>query len=79
MNHRGPLPLRELHSTGETIVWRDPGGSTHNAKEPYKCYKMLISLVEGVTELQKWKDSETKEALQIGKEYRITKKKRLVK
>ena len=27
MNHRGPLPLRELHSTGETIVWRDPGGS----------------------------------------------------
>ena len=27
VNHRGPLPLRELHSTGETIVWRDPGGS----------------------------------------------------
>ena len=26
VNHRGPLPLRELHSTGETIVWRDPGG-----------------------------------------------------
>ena len=25
VNHRGPLPLRELHSTGETIVWRDPG------------------------------------------------------
>ena len=25
--HRGPLPLRELHSTDETIVWRDPGGS----------------------------------------------------
>ena len=21
------LPLKELHSTGETIVWRDPGGS----------------------------------------------------
>ena len=27
VNHRGPLPLRKLHSTGETIVWRDPGGS----------------------------------------------------
>ena len=26
MNHRGPLPLRELHSTDETIVWRDPRG-----------------------------------------------------
>ena len=27
VNHRGPLPLRDLHSTGETLVWRDPGGS----------------------------------------------------
>ena len=27
VNYRGPLPLKELHSTGETIVWRDPGGS----------------------------------------------------
>ncbi len=27
MNHRGPLPLRELHSTDETLAWRDPGGS----------------------------------------------------
>ena len=27
LNHRGPLPLRELHSTDETLVWRDPGGS----------------------------------------------------
>ena len=27
VNHRGPLPLKELHSTDETIVWRDPGGS----------------------------------------------------
>ena len=27
VNHRGPLPLRELHSTDETIAWRDPGGS----------------------------------------------------
>ena len=27
VNHRGPLPLRELHSTDETIGWRDPGGS----------------------------------------------------
>ena len=26
VNHSGPLPLKELHSTGETIVWRDPGG-----------------------------------------------------
>ena len=27
VNHRGHLRLRELHSTDETIVWRDPGGS----------------------------------------------------
>ena len=27
VNHRGPLPLKELHSTDDTIVWRDPGGS----------------------------------------------------
>ena len=27
VNHRGPLPLRELHSTDDTIVWRDPRGS----------------------------------------------------
>ena len=27
MIHRRPLPFRELHSTDETIVWRDPGGS----------------------------------------------------
>ena len=27
VNHRGPLPLRELHSTDETLTWRDPGGS----------------------------------------------------
>ena len=28
VNHRGPLPLRELHSTDDTIniVWRDPWG-----------------------------------------------------
>ena len=29
VNYRGPLPLRELHSTDDTIdiVWRDPRGS----------------------------------------------------
>ena len=27
VNHCGPLPLRELHSTDETLAWRDPGGS----------------------------------------------------
>ena len=27
VSHRGPLPLRELHSTGETRVWRDAAGS----------------------------------------------------
>ena len=27
VNHRGPLPLKELHSTDETWMWRDPGGS----------------------------------------------------
>ncbi len=27
VNHRRPPLFRELHSTDETIVWRDPGGS----------------------------------------------------
>ena len=27
VNHRGSLPLRELHSIDETLAWRDPGGS----------------------------------------------------
>ena len=27
VNHRGPFPWRELHSTDEIWVWRDPGGS----------------------------------------------------
>ena len=27
VNHRGPLPLKELHSTDEICVWRDPRGS----------------------------------------------------
>ena len=37
VNHRGPLPLRELHSTGETIVWRDPGGSWACLPPLYHC------------------------------------------
>ena len=27
LNHRGLLPLKELHSTGETMMRSDPGGS----------------------------------------------------
>ena len=37
VNHRGPLPLRELHSTGETIVWRDPGRSWACLPPVYNC------------------------------------------
>ena len=37
VNHRGPLPLRELHSTDETIVWRDPGGSWACLPPLYHC------------------------------------------
>ena len=37
VNHCGPLPLKELHSTGETIVWRDPGGSWACLPPVYKC------------------------------------------
>ena len=37
VNHRRPLPLKELHSTGETIVWRDPGGSWACLPPVYKC------------------------------------------
>ncbi len=31
------LPLKELHSTGETIVWRDPGGSWACLPPVYDC------------------------------------------
>ena len=37
VNHHGPLPLKELHSTGETIVWRDPGGSWACLPPVYRC------------------------------------------
>ena len=37
VNHHGPLPLKELHSTGETIVWRDPGGSWACLPPVYHC------------------------------------------
>ena len=37
VNHSGPLPLKELHSTGETIVWRDPGGSWACLLPVYDC------------------------------------------
>ena len=37
VNHRGPLTLKELHSTGETIVWRDPGGSWACLLPVYDC------------------------------------------
>ena len=37
VNHHGPLPLKELHSTGETIVWRDPGGSWARLAPVYDC------------------------------------------
>ena len=37
VNHCEPLPLKELHSTGETIVWRDPGGSWACLPPVYKC------------------------------------------
>ena len=37
MNHCGPLPLKEHHSTGETIVWRDPGGSWACLPPVYNC------------------------------------------
>ena len=40
VNHRGPLPLKELHSTGETIVWRDPGGSWACLPPVYKCNQL---------------------------------------
>ena len=37
VNRRGPLPLKELHSTGATIVWRDPGGSWACLLPVYHC------------------------------------------
>ena len=49
VNHRRPLPFRELHSTDETIVWRDPGGF-----EPVYNLFMITSeftLPEAVTDM----------------------------
>ena len=37
VNHHWPLLLKELHSTGETIVWRDPGGSWACLPPVYIC------------------------------------------
>ena len=42
VNHRGPLPLRELHSTDETLAWRDPGGSWA-CLQPVPSYKWINS------------------------------------
>ena len=42
VNHRGPLPLRELHSTDETLAWRDPGGSSA-CLQPVPNYKWINS------------------------------------
>ena len=36
VNHHRPLPLRELHSTDKTIVWRDPGG-------PWACLRPVYN------------------------------------
>ena len=50
VNHRGPLPVRELHSTDEIIVWRDPGGSWACSRSVYHtpcqrlCYRQVVSL-----------------------------------
>ena len=35
VNHRGPLPLRELHPTDETTVWRYPEGSSARLRPVY--------------------------------------------
>ncbi len=42
VNHRGPLPLRELHSTDEALAWRDPGGSWA-CLQPVPSYKWINS------------------------------------
>ena len=65
------------------IVTYAPRGTLGGKKKKKKrAFKMLQntnkkSLAEGVTKSQKRKDSEAKEALQSGKGYRITKKKKL--
>ena len=40
VNHSGHLLLKELHSTGETIVWRDPGGSWACLPPVYNCSQL---------------------------------------
>ncbi len=45
------LPLKELHSTGETIVWRDPGGSWACLPPVYHLFMIVceITLPQAVT------------------------------
>ena len=47
VNHRGPLPLREIHSTDETRVWRDPG----DLEPVYDLFMVTcgLTLLEAVT------------------------------
>ena len=42
VNHRGPLPLRELHSTDEIVVWRDPGGSWSCLRPVYETSEFTL-------------------------------------
>ena len=52
VNHRGPLPVRELHSTDETSVWRDPGGSWACLR-PARDYEWIHSARGCDTDLQR--------------------------
>ena len=53
VNHRGPLPLRELHSTDETLVWRDPRGSWA-CLQPVSNYKWINSPCQRVWHRPVW-------------------------
>ena len=47
VSHRGPLPLRELHSTDETMVWRDPGlEPVYDYRDLEPVYDLLTTTTE---------------------------------
>ena len=73
VNHRGPLPLRELHSTGETIVWRDPGGSWACLPPVYVC-----ELYHQATGCEMWttpeKHTKKRETLRNANQHKTTRR-----
>ena len=74
VNHRGPLPLKEIHSTGETIVWRDPGGSWACLPPVYDCVWNHPATVCDICGLRPKQHTKKRGALRNTKKTKITRR-----